>query len=244
MIWCYCVVLCQCKTYKEIVVMDIIAKNTTAVVAADGSTAYVVRKLSKVKDKPVYNFFKRAFDICASLAAIIVLAIPMLIIALLIIIDSPGGAIYKQERLGLNGSRFTLYKFRTMVADAEKETGACWAAENDARCTKLGKFLRSVRLDELPQLFNIFKGDMSVVGPRPEREIFYEQFATYIDGFDQRLLIVPGLSGLAQINGGYDLQPEEKIAYDLEYIETRSLWLDIKIIFKTLAVVFTSRGAR
>ena len=230
--------------YKEVVVMDIIAKNTTTVVAADGSTAYVVRKLSKVQDKPVYSFFKRAFDICASLAAIIVLAIPMLIIALLIIIDSPGGAIYKQERLGLNGSRFTLYKFRTMVANAEKETGACWAAENDTRCTKLGKFLRSVRLDELPQLFNIFKGDMSVVGPRPEREIFYEEFEKYINGFSQRLLIVPGLSGLAQINGGYDLQPEEKIAYDLEYIETRSFWLDIKIIFKTLAVVFTSKGAR
>lgn len=224
--------------------MDLIAKNTTAVVSTDGSVAYVVRKLSGVEDKPYYAFFKRAFDICASFAAITVLAIPMLIIALLIIIDSPGGAIYKQERLGLNGAEFTLYKFRTMVANAEKETGACWAAEHDTRCTKLGRFLRSVRLDELPQLFNILKGDMSVVGPRPERKIFYEEFETYIDGFSQRLLIVPGLSGLAQINGGYDLKPEEKIAYDLEYIEKRSFWLDLKIIFKTLAVVFTSKGAR
>lgn len=224
--------------------MDIIAKNTTTVMQPDGSASYIVRKLTDVEQKPVYSFFKRAFDIVASLCAIIVLAVPMLIIALAIVIDSKGGAIYNQDRLGINGVPFTLYKFRTMVADAEKISGACWAAKNDSRCTKLGKFLRSTRLDELPQLFNILKGDMSVVGPRPERPIFYDEFDSYIDGFRQRLMIVPGLSGLAQINGGYDLAPEQKIAYDLEYIETRSFWLDIKIIFKTIAIVFSHKGAR
>ena len=224
--------------------MDIIAKNTTVVTATDGSTAYVVRKLLDVEDKPVYSFFKRAFDIVASLLAIIVLAIPMAIIALAIVIDSKGGAIYKQERLGLNGAEFTLYKFRTMKADAEKECGATWAAENDERCTNVGKLLRASRLDELPQLFNILKGDMSIVGPRPERAIFYDEFEAYIDGFSQRLRIVPGLTGLAQISGGYDLAPEEKIAYDLEYIETRSALLDLKIIFKTVAIVFNHKGAR
>lgn len=224
--------------------MDIIAKNTSMVIQPDGSATYIVRKLSDVERKPVYSFFKRAFDIVASLCAIIVLAIPMLIVALVIVIDSKGGALYKQERLGLNGVPFTLYKFRTMVADAEKISGACWASKNDSRCTKLGKFLRSMRLDELPQLFNILKGDMSVVGPRPERPIFYDEFDSYIDGFRQRLMVVPGLSGLAQINGGYDLAPEQKIAYDLEYVETRSFWLDIKIIFKTIGIVFSHKGAR
>lgn len=222
--------------------MDLIAKNTTSVIQ-DGKTLFIVRKLSGVDSKPIYSFCKRLFDIVASLAAIIVLAIPMLIIALLVKLDSPGGAIYKQERLGLNGVRFMLYKFRTMREDAEAN-GAVWAEANDSRCTKLGTVLRAFRLDELPQLFNIFKGDMSVVGPRPERECFYEEFETYIEGFSQRLLVVPGLSGLAQVNGGYDLKPEEKIAYDLEYIEKRSFLLDLKIIFKTIAVVFKHDGAR
>lgn len=224
--------------------MDIIAKNTSVITSADGSTTYVVRKLSDVEDKPVYSFFKRAFDMVASFFALIVLAIPMLIIALIIVFDSKGGAFYKQERLGLNGVKFTLYKFRTMRADAEKDSGAIWAAENDERCTKVGRILRASRLDELPQLINILKGDMSIVGPRPEREVFYEEFETYIDGFSQRLRVVPGLTGLAQISGGYDLVPEEKIAYDLEYIETRSALLDLKIIFKTVAIVFNHKGAR
>jgi len=224
--------------------MDIIKKNTTAVTADNGTVTYTVRKLSEVKRKPVYSFFKRAFDICASLLAIILLAVPMLIIALIVAIDSPGGVIYRQERLGLNSVRFTIYKFRTMISDAEKETGARWAEENDIRCTKFGRFLRLSRLDELPQLFNILKGDMSIVGPRPEREVFYNEFDSYIDGFRQRLLVLPGLTGFAQIIGGYNFAPEEKIAYDLEYIETRSFWLDIKIIFKTIGVVFTHKNAR
>ena len=183
------------------------------------------------------------FDFFASLVAILVLALPMLLVAFCIVIDSPGGAVYSQERMGLNGKKFTLYKFRTMKKDAEKD-GAQWAHENDDRCTRVGRFLRQTRLDELMQLFNILKGDMSVVGPRPERECFYKEFSSYIDGFEQRLCVIPGLTGLAQIKGGYDFKPEEKIAYDLEYIETRNFWLDIKLIFQTLSVVLGRKHAR
>lgn len=222
--------------------MDLIEKNTTMLIE-DGKEFFVVRKLGSIEEKLVYRFFKRLFDFFASLIAIVVLAVPMLIIALVIVLDSPGGAVYKQERLGLNGKKFTVYKFRTMRKDAEKD-GAQWADENDVRCTAIGRVLRHTRLDELMQLFNILKGDMSVVGPRPERECFYKEFSSYIDGFEQRLCVVPGLTGLAQIKGGYDFKPEEKIAYDLEYIETRSFWLDIKLIFQTLSVVFGRKHAR
>jgi len=203
----------------------------------------VIKGVSKIEDKPFYCAVKRCFDFCAALAALIVLLIPMGIIALIIRIDSPGPAIYKQERLGLKGKPFTLYKFRSMVINAEAD-GARWATENDTRITKFGNFLRKARLDELPQLFNIIKGDMSVVGPRPEREVFYNEFDKYIVGFRQRLEIKPGLTGLAQIKGGYGLLPEEKIVYDVEYIKTRSFLLDIKIIFSTVLIVFNHKGAR
>lgn len=222
--------------------MDLIEKNTTSVIE-NGKAFYVVRKLDKLESKKMYCTFKRIFDFFASLIAILVLALPMILIALCIVIDSPGGAVYSQERMGLDGKKFTVYKFRTMKKDAEKD-GAQWAHENDDRCTKVGRFLRQTRLDELMQLFNILKGDMSVVGPRPERECFYEEFSSYIDGFEQRLCVIPGLTGLAQITGGYDFKPEEKIAYDLEYIEKRSFLLDIKLIFQTIAVVLGRKHAR
>lgn len=201
----------------------------------------VIEKV-KPENKPVYEFIKRVFDVIASLCAIIVLAIPMGIIALVIKLDSPGKAIYVQERLGKNQKPFKVYKFRSMREDAE-ENGAQWAVENDTRVTKVGAFIRKVRLDELPQLFCILKGDMSIVGPRPERAFFYDKFDGYIDGFRQRTYVMPGLTGLAQVNGGYELKPEEKILYDVEYIKNRSLLLDIKIIIKTVAVVFTHNGA-
>lgn len=194
-------------------------------------------------EKPIYECIKRLVDIVASFVALIILAIPMLLIGALIRLDSPGGAIYRQERLGKNGKPFILYKFRTMVQDAEKN-GAVWAEKEDSRCTKFGRFLRLVRLDELMQLFNIFKGDMSIVGPRPERACFYDEFEEYIPGFSQRLCVKPGLTGFAQVNGGYDLKPEEKIIWDLEYIEKRSLWLDFKILLKTVGIVLNHNGAR
>lgn len=200
-------------------------------------------KLITVSEGTYYLFLKRLFDIIASLLGSILLLIPMLIIALCVCLDSSGPALFRQERLGKNGVPFTIYKFRSMYINAEIN-GPQWAEQNDRRCTRVGRFLRSTHLDELPQLWNILRGDMSFVGPRPERACFYEEFETYIHGFHNRLLVQPGLTGLAQVNGGYELKPEEKIVYDMEYIQTRSVWIDIKCILKTAGLVFTHKGAR
>lgn len=190
-----------------------------------------------------YLVVKRFFDFFFASIGLIILAIPMAIIALIIVLDSPGAPIFKQERLGLNGKPFVIYKFRTMHMDAEKN-GPRWADREDRRCTQFGMFLRKTRIDELPQLWNILKGDMSFVGPRPERQYFYEQFEKYIVGFSNRLVVVPGLTGYAQVNGGYELKPEEKIVYDMEYIEKRSVLLDLWCIVQTFRVVFSGKGAR
>jgi lipopolysaccharide/colanic/teichoic acid biosynthesis glycosyltransferase len=130
-----------------------------------------------------------------------------------------------------------------MYIDAESK-GPQWADKDDWRCTRVGRILRKVRLDELPQLWNILRGDMSFVGPRPEREYFYDLFETYIPGFRNRMAVKPGLTGWAQVNGGYDLGPEEKIVYDMEYIANQSLLFDMKCIFKTVKLVFSHEGAR
>lgn len=196
-----------------------------------------------LREKTSYKAVKRAFDIVLSLLSLGVLLIPMLVIAIIIAIDSPGAPIFKQERLGLNGKPFTIYKFRSMYRDAERD-GPRWAELEDKRCTCFGAFLRRTRLDELPQLWNILKGDMSFVGPRPERACFYDEFEKYIVGFSNRLAVTPGLTGYAQVNGGYDLKPEEKIVYDMEYIEHRSVWMDLHCILKTIRVVFCGDGAR
>jgi lipopolysaccharide/colanic/teichoic acid biosynthesis glycosyltransferase len=193
--------------------------------------------------KPVYSFIKRAFDIVVAMSVGLLLLIPMGIIAVMIRLDSEGPALFKQERLGKNGKAFYMYKFRSMRIDAEKN-GPKWADQNDDRCTRLGKFLRKCRLDELPQLWNILIGDMSFVGPRPERAYFYDEFETYIHGFRHRLAVRPGLTGLAQVVGGYDFQPEEKIVLDMEYIANRSVRLDLWCILKTVKLVFTHKGAR
>lgn len=197
----------------------------------------------ELKPRPIYLAVKRGFDFFVALTVGIALLLPMLIIALIIKLDSPGPALFKQERLGKNGKAFTILKFRSMRIDAE-ENGPQWADKDDSRCTKVGSFLRKTRLDELPQFWNILKGDMSWVGPRPERACFYDEFETYIHGFRNRLAVRPGLTGWAQINGGYDLIPEEKIVFDMEYIEKRSVMMDLRCIFRTVKLVFTHEGAR
>lgn len=198
----------------------------------------------EVKKKPLYSFFKRTFDIVASGIAMLGLFLPMLIIAILVKCTSEGPAFYCQERLGLNGKKINVIKFRTMCFDAEKN-GAQWSVgEKDTRITPFGAKLRQYRIDELPQLWCILKGDLSIVGPRPERECFYNEFETYVHGFSERLKIKPGLTGHAQVNGGYNLKPEEKVLYDVEYIEKRSMIFDLKIIFKTVKVVLTRHGAK
>ena len=210
--------------------------------AAHQHTKYIVADVYP-KNKPLYSFTKRAFDIIFSVLLLIVAFLPMLMIATMIQIDCGSPSIYRQERLGKNGKPFLMYKFRTMRLDAEIN-GPQWAEVDDPRCTKLGQFLRRCRLDELPQLWNILIGDMSFVGPRPERAYFYNKFEQTIPGFRYRLRVTPGLTGLAQVNGGYDLRPDEKIIWDIEYIRTQSIWTDILCLVKTVKLVFTHEGAR
>ena len=149
---------------------------------------FFIEDIGEIKKKLIYDFFKRFIDLVSSFLGIIILALPMLVVAVIVKCTSKGPAIYKQKRLTKNGKEFNLYKFRSMYIDAEKN-GAQWATKNDSRVTKFGKFMRKVRIDELPQLFNIFVGHMSIVGPRPERPEFYEEFETYIHGFNQRLKV-------------------------------------------------------
>ena len=168
-----------------------------------------------------YRIIKRGIDFFIS----IVLLIPALLLcsisALLIILETKGNPLYIQERVGLNGIRFKIYKLRSMYSDAEKD-GYQWATKNDVRITKVGHFLRKTRIDELPQLINIIKGDMAIIGPRPERPEFIEEFLKDIPDFNDRIVIKPGITGWAQVNGGYELTPKEKLKYDKYYIEHES----------------------
>ena len=190
-----------------------------------------------------YRFSKRLFDIVACAGALVILAVPMAIIALKIKSESPGPVIYAQRRTGLNGKVFCVYKFRSMYTDAERR-GAQWAQDDDPRITPFGKVMRNTRMDEIPQFWNVVKGDMSLIGPRPERPAFCDEFEKRIHGWHFRTMVRPGISGLAQVTGGYDLLPKEKVLLDLEYIENRSVGMDLRIILKTLGVVSTGDGAR
>jgi len=216
---------------------------------ADGfiDTEHVVEveriDVESLPPRNAYRMVKRAFDVFACGGALVVLSPLMLGIAVAVRVDSPGPAIFRQERLGRGGQPFTIHKFRSMRADAESG-GARWAAEHDDRVTRVGEFLRKTRLDELPQFWDVVRGKMSLVGPRPERAVFYEAFEPYVRGFSQRLMVTPGITGLAQVRGGYDLTPAEKVAYDIEYIKTQSLSLDAWVVLRTLGVVFTHEGAR
>ncbi len=197
----------------------------------------------KVNNKKSYRFLKRTFDIVVSVLALLVLLLPMAVVALLIRIESPGPVIYKQERLGKNGKIFMMYKFRSMRMDAEL-SGPQWAAEKDPRCTKMGSVMRPWRIDELPQMWNVLKGDMTIVGPRPERECFYKEFEKEVPLYRDRMMVDQGLTGLAQLNGGYDQSPQDRYYYDMEYIRTQSIWTDVKCLFKTIPVLFNHEGAR
>ncbi len=177
---------------------------------------------------------KRIIDIVGALIALVLFAPLMLIIAIVIRITSSGPSLYGQERMGLDGRTFNALKFRSMHYDAESETGAVWATENDDRRTKIGTVLRKYSLDELPQLFNVFKGEMSLVGPRPERPVFIEQFKSQIPNYMLRHKVKAGITGWAQINGWRgNTSLEKRIEFDLYYIERWSIWFDIKILFLT-----------
>ena len=178
---------------------------------------------------------KRAFDFAASLLGLIILSPLFLIIAVLIKLDSKGPVVFKQERVGKDGELFTIYKFRTMVENAEN-MGAGYRVKNkDPRITNIGNFLRKTSLDELPQLINIVKGEISIVGPRPTLEYQVKEYNEYQW---QRLKVKPGVTGLAQINGRQSLTWKGKIDYDVQYVNNRSFLLDLKIIFKTFFILF------
>lgn len=221
-----------------------VEQRTQVIIPYETDKEYFIDPPEKIGGGIAYKVIKRIIDISVSFCALCLLWLPMLIIAIVVKATSEGPAIYTQERLGKNGKVFKIHKFRTMIKDSEVN-GAQWSeGDDDPRITPTGRILRKTRLDELPQLWCIFIGSMSFVGPRPERECFYEEFEKYIHGFKHRLLVTPGLTGLAQVNGGYDLKPEEKIVYDMEYIKTRSFIGDMKIMLKTVAVIFTHDGAK
>jgi lipopolysaccharide/colanic/teichoic acid biosynthesis glycosyltransferase len=171
----------------------------------------------------------------------LVVSLPLwVVIAAAIKLGDGGAVFYRQTRLGRLGKTFDILKFRSMVPNAERLTGPVWATENDARVTPVGRVLRATAMDELPQLFNIFRGQMSFVGPRPERPELVAKFRQEIGGYDRRFAVTPGLTGLAQIFGKYDSTPRQKLRYDLLYTRRQSVWLDIRLI--SLSVWITLRG--
>ena len=189
---------------------------------------------------------KRAFDVLCSLVLLIPATPVMLLAALIIRLESPGPVIYRQSRVGLHEREFTVYKFRSMRVDAETH-GAVWASANDSRVTRFGRFIRKVRIDELPQIWNILKGDMSFIGPRPERMAFVQKLKDEIPYYSLRHTVKPGLTGWAQVCFPYAASEDDsrrKLEYDLYYIKNMSLLLDIHIIFKTVGVVLFPKGAR
>ena len=231
------------ESYKEIKDQQESLKAVLPFEVKPGES-YTIEDIGVVKKKPVFSFFKRLFDIVFSAVFLLIFLLPIAILSIGVKCTSKGPVFYRQERLGLNGKKFNIVKFRTMYVDSEKN-GARWSGgDDDERITKFGRFLRKSHLDEVPQLFCCLVGTMSLIGPRPERECFYVEFEKYIFGFKQRLKIKPGLTGLAQVNGGYDLPPQEKVLHDIEYIKKRSLWLDFTILLKTIFVVFARKGVK
>ena len=190
-----------------------------------------------LSEGPLYGWnklFKRFADILASLIMLIVMSPAITIIAIAIKLTSKGPLLYNQERMGFSGRHFTMYKFRTMFEDAEKKTGAIWARKDDSRTTSIGKLLRKTSLDELPQFFNVLKGDMSIVGPRPERPVFVKDFKKSVYQYMLRHKMKAGITGWAQVNGWRgDSSLEKRIEYDLYYIENWSFLFDLKIIWLT-----------
>ena len=188
---------------------------------------------------------KRILDITISFL-ILIISIPVaLLVAIVIKIDSKGPVLFRQERIGMNNKIFKIYKFRSMYLDAEKHTGPVWSAKGDPRVTRAGKIMRKLRIDEIPQFFNVLKGEMSLVGPRPERPYFVEMLAQQLPYYRRRLKVRPGITGWAQVKHKYDESIEDvkvKLRYDLFYIENMSLRMDIKILARTILVVLFGKG--
>lgn len=220
------------------------------------------------------RLIKRTLDVIGAMVGLVLVAPIMLLVGAAIKLDSPGSVFYTQLRVGVNrrktdrrycqrigvaelrqrerrredylGRPFQIIKFRTMVQDAEKHTGPIWATRNDTRVTRVGRVLRKTRLDEVPQFWSVLKGDMSLVGPRPERPVFVRQLSERVEDYHRRLEVKPGLTGLAQVENGYDSSVSsvtDKVRFDIKYISSWSFWTDLRILFKTVVVVVTGKGA-
>lgn len=211
--------------------------------------------MTQVHDTPVIEcrdlqmtflqvFSKRVFDLSFTLLLMAPVLILLVVTALAVKMSSPGPVFYSQERVGLRGKIFTLYKLRTMIVDAEGESGPVFATEEDDRVTPVGRFLRATRLDELPQLYNVLRGDISIVGPRPERPFFVEQFSKEMPEYGLRHLVKPGITGLAQVAGYYATNTHDKLRYDLYYLSDYSTLLDFRILLMTVPTLFNRDAAR
>ncbi len=193
----------------------------------------------------VYSYWSRTVDILSGLCGTVILLLFLPVLALLIFVDSPGPIFYSQERLGHRGQIFRIYKFRSMRRDERRIGHITWAQVGDPRITRVGHFLRPTHLDELPQVWNILRGEMSLIGPRPELPVFSHELEKTIPEYTQRVAVKPGLTGLAQVSHNYGDTIEDeriKLGYDLYYIRNRSVVLDIKIMFKTIGEVVFGHG--
>lgn len=195
----------------------------------------------------IQKIVKRICDLIFSSLMLVVLAPVLLFVGILIKLDSKGPVFFSQERVGENKKPYTIYKFRSMILEAEEKTGPVWAKTNDSRVTRIGKFIRKWRIDELPQLFNVIKGEMSVVGPRPERAFFVEELETCIPYYAERFSVKPGVTGWAQVSYAYGASVEdarEKLNYDLFYIKNMTLLMDMMVLLRTVKTVLFGEGAR
>lgn len=243
-----CDQLLSCKT-KGISIMDgenFYERITGKIIIDKVNPSFLIFSNGFVKSR-ISKFRKIITGFSASAFMLIFSAPLMILIAIAIKLDSKGPVLYKQERVGANDKIFTLYKFRSMTRDAEKETGPVWTCKDDPRITRVGKFIRKLRLDELPQLWNILKGDISFVGPRPERPFFVEKLEKIVPYYKERFTVKPGITGWAQIKYGYGASEKdalEKLKYDLYYIKNMSFAMDLIIVFHTFKIVLLGRGSR
>lgn len=201
-----------------------------------------VFKSPYLKPTAEQRMLKRGLDILGATVGLIVLSPVMIATAAAIFVDSPGNPMYTQRRIGQNEKEFVMYKFRSMCLNAEKKTGAVLATVNDPRITKVGAFIRRTRIDELPQLLNVLMGDMSLVGPRPERKVFVEQFKQTFPEYGYRHAIKPGITGMAQVYGKYNTAAYNKLIYDLMYIQKCNVFTDLSIIIQTIKVLFMKKS--
>jgi lipopolysaccharide/colanic/teichoic acid biosynthesis glycosyltransferase len=225
--------------------LDCLQPLVGAIAVSEGQMADLANGSAKSVREAIDPWPRRLVDIVVASAALGIVGLPMLIVALLIRLDSPGPVFFVQKRLGRYRRPFGCIKFRTMRDDAERDTGPIWSTKGDPRVTRLGRVLRRTRIDELPQLFNVLRGEMAIVGPRPIRQCFADQLGASEPRFNRRFEVKPGLTGWAQICLDYPSTVEaqlEKLEYDIYYIENRTLWLDLRIMALTCGVVVRREG--